>query len=147
MLAAIRAHDVDLALFVHVLGAMVLVGGLLTAAVAGIVGWREAAPRLQRFSYLTLLAVALPGWVVMRVGAQWTYSKEHLDKLPNAPTWIGIGFNTADGGGFLLLVALVLGGIGYRRGRDRLLNASAVISVVLVAAYLVSVWAMGGKPA
>jgi hypothetical protein len=147
VLAAIRPHSIDLALLVHVLGAMVLVGGLVTAAAAGIVGWRDQGGRLSRFSYLTLLAVALPGWIVMRAGAEWTYSKEHLDQLPKDPTWIGIGFGTSDVGGLLLLIALIVGAIGYRRGGEGLLKASAVLSVVLVALYVVAVWAMGGKPA
>ena len=39
-LATIRPDDVNVALLVHVLGAMTLVGSLFTAAVAAIVGWR-----------------------------------------------------------------------------------------------------------
>jgi hypothetical protein len=147
MLAAIRTDAVDLALLVHVFGAMVLVGGLVTAATAGIVGWNDSAARLRRFSYRTLLAVARPGWIVMRAGAEWVYSKEGYDELPKDPTWLGIGFTTADIGGLLLLVALVLGAIGHRRGSDGLLKTSAVLATVLVAAYVVAVWAMGGKPA
>ena len=39
-----RTHGIDaLALFVHVAGAMILMGGLVTAAAAGIVGWRDTA--------------------------------------------------------------------------------------------------------
>ena len=64
---------------------------------------------------MTLLAVALPGYVIMRGGAQWIYSKEHLDDAPSDPTWIGIGFITSDVGALLLLIALILGGIGLRR--------------------------------
>jgi hypothetical protein len=145
-MGAIRPHDIDFALFVHVLGAMALVGAVITSAGAAFIGWRDVTPRLRRFSYLPLLTVALPGWIIMRVGAEWTYSKEHLDKLPKSPTWLGIGYTVADGGGVLLLLALILGGIGYRRGRDGLLKASAVLAAILVVAYLVAVWAMGGKP-
>jgi hypothetical protein len=147
MLAAVRPDDVNLALFVHVAGAMVLVGGLVTAAAAGIAGWRDPTDRLQRFSYRVLLTVALPSWIVMRAGAQWVYAKEHLDTITTSPAWISIGSGTADGGGALLLIALVLGGIGSRRGSGGLLKASAAISVVLVAVYVIAVWAMGGKPA
>jgi hypothetical protein len=150
MLASVRPHDIDLALFVHVAGAMILVGGLVTAAVAVIVGWRDEAVRLRRFAVVTLLAVAFPGWIIMRIGAEWTYNKEHLNSLSSDPTWIGIGFTLADGGGVLLLLALVLGGIGMRRARrgkgDRLLRASGVIAALLVVGYAVAVWAMGAKP-
>ena len=83
MLATVRPHSWDLALFVHVVGAMILMGGLVTAAGAGIVGWRDTAGGLRRLSALTLFAVALPGWIVMRVGAEWVYSKEGWDNVPD----------------------------------------------------------------
>ena len=153
MLAVVRPHSWDLALFVHVLGAMILMGGLVTAAGAGIVGWRDSAAGLRRLSALTLFAVALPGWIIMRVGAEWVYSKEGWDKVPDKlqPTWLGIGYITADAGGIILLLALILGGIGIRRARSGggagLLKASTVLAAVLIVVYVVTVWAMGGKPA
>jgi hypothetical protein len=152
VLAAARPHSWDLAVFVHVIGAMVLVGGLVTATGAGILGWRDTGGALRRFAALTLFAAALPGWLVMRVGAEWAYSKEGWDKVPDSlqPTWLGIGYLTADIGGILLLIALVLGGIGIRRTRSGggagLLKASTVLAALLIAVYIVSVWAMGGKP-
>ena len=65
--------------------------------------------------------------------------------------WIGIGYITADLGGLLLIIALILGGIGLRRARKGgggagLLKATGVIATLLVAVYIVAVWAMGGKP-
>jgi hypothetical protein len=152
VLAAVRPHSWDLAVFVHVAGAMILVGGLVTAAGAGLLGWREATGALRRFSALTLFAVALPGWVIMRLGAEWAYSKEGWDDVPRKlqPTWLGIGYFTADIGGIVLLVALVLAGVGIRLARSGrgagLLNASTVLAAALIAVYVVSVWAMGGKP-
>jgi hypothetical protein len=152
MLAAVRPHSWDLAIFVHVLGAMILMGGLVTAAGAGLVGWRESAAGLRRLSALTLFAVALPGWIIMRLGAEWAYSKEGWDKVPDKlqPTWLGIGYLTADIGGIILLIALILGGIGVRRARGgggaALLKVSTVLAAVLIVVYVVSVWAMGGKP-
>jgi hypothetical protein len=149
MLASIRPDDVNVALLVHVFGAMVLVGGLVTAAGAGIVGWRDETDDLRRFSYKTLLAVGLPGYVLMRVGADWTYLKENLDDAPDQ-VWVGIGFITADLGALLLLIALIVGGIGLRRSRTgkggALLKTSIVIATLLLAAYIVAVWAMGAKP-
>jgi hypothetical protein len=145
-----RSDSINVALLVHVFGAMVLMGGLVTAAGSAIVGWRDDGAALRRFSYWTLLAVALPGYIVMRIGAQWTASKEHLDNLPDDPTWLGIGYLTADAGALLLLIALIVGGIGLRRSRTGggggLLKASSVIATVLVAAYVVTIWAMGAKP-
>jgi hypothetical protein len=146
----VRPDAINVAVLVHVLGAMVLVGGLVTAAAAAVIGWSDEGVGLRRFSYKTLLYVGLPGYIVMRVGAQWAASKEHLDNLPSNPTWLDIGFMTADGGALLLLIALILGGIGLRRSRHGggtgLLKASGVIATVLVAVYVVAVWAMGGKP-
>jgi len=150
VLAIIRPDDISVALFVHVAGAMVLVGGLVTASIAAIAGWRDEGSALRRFSYWTLLTIAFPGWVVMRIGAAWTASKEHLDNLPSDPTWLGLGMATADAGGLLLLIALILGGIGLRRSRNGggggLLKASSVLATLLVAVYVVTVWAMGAKP-
>jgi hypothetical protein len=150
MLALLRSNASDLAVFVHVAGAMILVGGLVTAAGAGFIGWRDTTGGLRRFSALTLFAVALPGWIVMRVGAEWAYSEGPWDELNDDPTWIGIGYITADAGGLLLLIALILGGIGVRRARGDggagLLRASTMLAAVILAVYVVSVWAMGGKP-
>jgi hypothetical protein len=128
---------------------MVLVGALVTASTAAIVGWRDETGTLRRLSYKTLLFVGLPAWIVMRVGGDWTYLEENLDDAPDQ-TWVGIGFMSADGGGLLLLVALILGGVGLRRtrsgGGEGLLKASAVIATILVAVYVIAVWAMGAKP-
>jgi hypothetical protein len=53
-------------------------------------------------------------------------------------------------GGLILLVSLVAGGVGVRRlqaGKGTgLLTATLVLSVVLLGAYVVAVWAMAGKP-
>ena len=62
-----------------------------------------------------------------------------------------IGFIVADWGGLLFLLALALGGVGvYRlrngKGGTVLLKATMVISLVLIVAYVVAVWAMTGKP-
>jgi hypothetical protein len=144
-----RSDGASIALFVHIAGAMILVGGLLTASAAALAGWRDEAVALRRFSYFTLLAVAFPGYIVMRIGAEWVFSKEYPSSYD--PAWVGIGYMTADGGGLLLLIALILGGIGVRRSRTGggggLLKASSVIATILVAAYIVTIWAMGAKPA
>jgi len=106
--------------------------------------------RLLRFGYWSLLAVALPGWILMRIGAQWIYSKEGWDDVSDTPAWLGIGYVTAEGGGIVLLVSLIVGGIGVRRLRDGrgagLLRATMILSLVLLTAYIATVWAMAGKP-
>ncbi len=151
VLAAVRPDSWNLALFVHVLGAMILVGGLFTGAATFLFARGDAA--LLRLGTLTLLAVSLPGWLVMRVGAEWIYSKEGWDDLPEGvdePGWLTLGAIIGDAGGLVLLAALGVGGLGLRRqratGDTGLLRVSLGLSVVLLAAYLVAVWAMAGRP-
>jgi hypothetical protein len=150
VLAAIRPDDVNVALLVHVAGAMILVGGLVTAGTALTIGWRDTgATTALRLGYFTLLAVALPGWFIMRIGGQWTESEENLPE-DFEPAWLGIGYITADLGGIVLLLGLILGGVGVRKlragGGAGLLKATTVITLLLVAAYVIAVWAMSGKP-
>jgi hypothetical protein len=152
LLAAIRPDEVNFPLLLHVLGAMLLVGTLFTVAIAIVGGWRKGdsadATALTRFGLLTLLIGVVPSYILMRIGAQWTESEENLpDDLEAA--WLDIGYITADVGALLLLVSIVLAGFGLRRlrsGGTRLARAVGVISVLLVAAYIVAVWAMTAKP-
>lgn len=150
LVAAVRPDSWNLPLFVHVLGAMVLVGGLLTGA--AVAGYARGDSRLLRLGYWSLVALALPGWVVMRVGGEWIYSKEGWDDLPDdaIPAWIDLGYIIADAGALLTLIALILGGIGVRRlgsgGGTGLLKAAMVIAWIVLAAAVVAVWAMSGKP-
>jgi hypothetical protein len=144
---AIRPDDWNLALFVHVLGAMVLVGGLIFCAAA--IMRARGDQRLLRTGWLALLVVALPGWIAMRAGAEWIYSKEGWTG-DDDPARIGIGYITADLGGVLLLAGLICGWIGVRKLRDGggagLLMATNIVSVIALAAYVIAIWAMGGKP-
>jgi hypothetical protein len=154
VLAAIRPDDVNVPLLLHVLGAMLLVGTLLTVVIAIVLGWRRAdaaeAQALTRFSLRVVLMGVLPSWILMRVGAQWTESEENLPEAIEESTWIGIGYMSADIGLLLLLVAIVLSAIGLRRLRAGsgvgLGRAVGIIATVLLAAYVVAVWAMSAKP-
>jgi hypothetical protein len=146
-----RPGDVDFPLFLHVLGAMILVGGVLAGGAA--IAFARGEEGVLRLGYRALLLLALPGWILMRIGAEWVYSEEGWNDLPenvDEPAWLGIGYIIADLSGLLLLISLIVGGIGVRRlrqGRGRgLLQASMIISLVLLAAYVVAVWAMSGKP-
>jgi hypothetical protein len=149
VLAIIRPDSWNWPLLLHVAGAMILVGGLLTAGSASLLAKRDATGTLARFSYLTLATVAFPGFLLMRAGAAWIYDNEGFSG-DDDPAWLGIGFATADIGGLLLLIALVTGGVGLARARrgagDRLMRVSGVIALVLLAAYVITVWAMAGKP-
>jgi hypothetical protein len=151
VLAAVRPDEQNFPLFVHILGAAILVGGLVTAAAA--LAWARGDARFLRLGYWTLLGVGFPGWILMRIGAQWIYSEQGWDDLPDEadePAWLGIGYLLADLGGLILLVSLIVGGVGVyrlRAGRGGgLLRATLVLSLILLAAYIVAVWAMAGKP-
>jgi hypothetical protein len=155
-LAAIRPSDVELPLFVHVLGAMILVGTLLAAATAFAASWRRTdsgdVAALTRFGLWTIVAGVLPAWIVMRVGAQWVYSEAGWEDAAAEPGWLGVGYITADAGGLLILVSVVLAIVGLRRGRGAEGSSSTlgrivgVLAVLLLAVYLVAVWAMSAKP-
>ena len=148
LLAAHRPTDWNFPLFLHVFGAMILVGGLLAGA--SIITYARGEIRWLRLGYWSLLFVAFPGYIVMRIGAQWIYSREGWDKLNSDPTWIGIGFAVADIGALVTLIALIVGGIGVYRLRSGkgagLLKAAMVLAWIVLAAALVAVWAMAGKP-
>jgi hypothetical protein len=148
VLGAIRPDSWNFPLFVHVLGAMILVGGLVAGA--GVLGVARGDARFLRLGYWSLLAVSLPGWVIMRVGAAWIYSEEDWDDVPDEPGWLETGAVIGDVGGPILLISLIVGGVGVYRLREGrgagLLKATLVLSLVLLAAYVVAVWAMAGKP-
>jgi hypothetical protein len=148
VVAAIRPDSWNFPLLVHVGGAMILVGATLTGASA--LAFARGSARLLRLGYWTLLTVGVPGWVLMYAGANWIYSKEGLDDAPIDSAWTAIGFVVAEAGGVLFLVSLVAGGLGVRRLREGngagLLKTTTLISLVLLAAYVVAVWAMAAKP-
>ena len=151
LFATVREDSQNFPLFVHIAGATILVGGLLTSVTILVLARGDA--RSLRLGYWTLLAVSVPGWIIMRIGAQWIYSKQGWDDLPEGieePAWLGIGYFAADLGGLILLVSLIVGGIGvYRLRADKgsgLLRATMILSLILLAAYVVAAWAMAGKP-
>ena len=90
----------------------------------------------------------------MRLAGEWLYRLQHWNDLPDQldqPAWLRIGHIVADWGGLLFLLALALGGLGIHRLRNdksntALLKATMLIAVILIAAYVVAVWAMTGKP-
>jgi hypothetical protein len=142
-LAVIRPDEWNLPLFLHVLGAMLLVGTLL---LAGLVLF---ARRDAGLGFRVLLAGVLPSYLLMRIAGEWIASEENFGE--NEPDWLTIGYLTADLGALLILVSLVLTGIAARRARTKegggaLARVSGGIAYLLLAAYLVSVWAMTAKP-
>lgn len=141
----------EASLFLHVLGAMLLVGGLFVVSASLIYAWRaqEHADEtsLRRFAYLTLFFVVLPAFFAMRIGAAWVLSASPYNSDQN---WVGIGMAISDAGFLVLIISLILAGIGIRRMRTGGGRVGArvvtVLSVALLIAYVVAVWAMTTKP-
>jgi hypothetical protein len=151
MFAAIRGPGQDLPVLLHIVGATIVFGALLASASSLVLARGET--RLLRLGYFSLLFVGLPALILMRLSAQWIYTKQGWDKVPSKfqPTWLDIGFVVADIGGIFFLLALVFGGVGVLRLRAGksgagLLKVTMAIALALVAAYIVAVWAMTGKP-
>lgn len=149
--AAIRPDEWNFPLLMHVFGAMILVGGLVAAVTALLLGWRRDSAFYTRLGFWSLLVVAFPGWLLMRIGGPWIESKENFDE-DNEPGWLGIGYITAEAGGLLLLISIILTGIAVRRqrrpeaGPSVLARIAAVLTVLILIAYIVAVWAMTAKP-
>jgi hypothetical protein len=140
LLAAIRPDDWNLALFVHVLAAMVLVGALVLVAMA-------VAGNNHRLGYRSLLFVAIPAWIAMRLSAQWIASKEGLDALDEPPAWVDIGFLTSEPTFLLIIIATICSGLAARRASaGGLRTATLVLVSITLVAYVVAIWAMSTKP-
>jgi hypothetical protein len=138
-------------LLIHVGGAMLLVGSLVLAGSSLIFAWRDGGGTMVRLGYRSLLLGVIPGWIVMRAGAEWIASKEHLENSNLA--WIGIGFTTSDIGALLIIISTVLAALTWRRaardaaaGHSGLGKAAAVLVAILIVAYVVTLWAMTTKP-
>ncbi len=104
-------------LFVHVFGSTVLVGGVATVVLLAFAALRrpEHAGLLRRLAFGTTLVVVWPGFVVMRIGAQWVLNHEGLDQ--NTPDWAGIGFAVSDAGIIVLALITLLAWLAPRRPR------------------------------
>lgn len=151
MIGAIRPDDWNLPLLLHVVGASALVGFLVCAATAFVLGWQRDVAAMTRLGFRSLLFGALPSYVAMRAGADWLYQEVGFGDGDD-PDWISIGYATADLGALLLVVTLVVTGIAARRARGGVERRSvaarvgAVLAFVAVGAYLVALWAMTVKP-
>jgi hypothetical protein len=149
VVAAIRPDDWNIALLVHVLGAMLLIGALVLAASALFLAWRDGSAASVRVGFRAMLLGALPSWIVMRVGAEWIASKEGLEDADIA--WVNMGFTTADIGFLFILVTTLLAWLATRRatrdgGSGGTGRTAAVLVSLLLVAYLVTTWAMTTKP-
>jgi hypothetical protein len=145
MLAVFQSTGSEkLALFVHVLGAITLFGGTLSVATLAWAGVRRPQHELlSRATFRTLLALVIPAWIVMRIGAGWIESAEDVD---DDATWIGIGFIVAEPGLLILLLATGFAFWWSRRPTGWQGRVVAGLATIYVAALAVAWWAMSTKP-
>jgi hypothetical protein len=140
LLAAIRPDDWNLALFVHILGAMLLVGALVLVLTS-------LAGRDLRPGYRSLLLGVVPGWIVMRGSAEWIAEKEKVNDIDPTPAWVDIGYSIADPMLLFIIIATVCSGLAARRQSTGGLRTTAMVLVALmVVASFVAIWAMTTKP-
>jgi hypothetical protein len=124
---------------------MTLFGGLGAVLVlAGVAGTRPERALLAQRAFRVMLVLVLPAWLVTRVAAQWTVSKEGLDD--SDATWLGIGYIVTEVGLLLLIAATV---VAWRWSRRRGEGALRVVLLglggVYLAALAVAWWAMSAK--
>jgi phosphoglycerol transferase MdoB-like AlkP superfamily enzyme len=150
LLGVIRPDDWNFPLFLHLVGAMTLVGTLILVGVSLVGAGRGGSVAVVRLGFRGLLFAALPAWLLLRVTAEWLASEENLDE--DTPGWVDVGYMTSDTTLLLLIAATVCAGLASRRAHREGLRGSglSVAVVVLVAislvAYVVAIWAMTTKP-
>ena len=151
VLASVRPGEQNLPLFLHVLGAMVMVGGFVLALTS--LGSSIRNGQVSRLGFRALLYAALPGFIVMRGAAEWIYSKEFPGgSSDDDPAWVGIGYIVADPTLLFLLIAMLLSGLGLRRARrdgggSGLVRAATILVALVLVADLIAIYAMTTKPA
>lgn len=150
MIAAVRPDSSHLPLLIHVAGAMLLVGTLVSVAALLLASRRGDGAPLTRLAFRVLLFAGIPSYLLMRVGAELVASEENVDE---DSAWIGIGYITSDLGLLLIIITTVFAGVGSRRlaradgGGTGSTAAAAWLTVFVLVAYLIAIWAMTTKPA
>ena len=150
-LAVIRPNEWELPLFVHVLGALALVGALTFATAMLFSAWRDRSASTVRLALRSLTLGVLPAFVVLRVSAEWIADKEGYADLDKPPDWIDIGYIVADAGFLLILIPTLLAWAAVRKARadtrpGATVTVAAVFITLALAATLIALWVMTTKP-
>jgi uncharacterized membrane protein YkgB len=148
----IRPDGWNFPLFLHVAGAMLVTASLVVAVAALALAWRaegEERAAITRFGFRTLLIAGIPSYFLMHGAAEWIVSRENIPS-DNEPGWVGLGYGMADIGGILMLLATILAWLGARRlrsgGGAGLAKSATVLATLVVAMFVVAIWAMTTKP-
>jgi uncharacterized membrane protein len=154
-LAAIRPGEWDVPLFLHVLGALVLVGAAALAATFLFAAARSGSASNLRLALRTLTLGVIPAWIVLRIGAEWIADKEGFADLDDPPNWIDIGYIASDLGFLLIIISSLLAWFTLRRVRadgaaeeapSKAVRAASILIAVVLVLNVVALWAMTTKP-
>ena len=155
-LGAIRPDEWDVPLFLHVLGALVLIGSAALAATFLFAAARDGSPSNLRLALRTLTLGVIPSWIVLRVAAEWIADKEGFADLDEPPSWINIGYIASELGFLLIIVSSLLAWFTLRRVRaddgaaeaapSKAVRAAAILLAVVLVLQVVALWAMTTKP-
>jgi len=145
-LASICGRTCGVPLFLHVLGATLLVGGISAVVSVAVAALRhpEHAPLLRRIVLQTTLIAVWPGFIATVAGGHWTLSREHLADNRTPPGWALVGIAVTDLGVLVMIALTVLAWLALRR--PRLGRAVAALAALYLGALLVTLWAMTAKP-
>jgi hypothetical protein len=152
VIAAVRPDEWNFPLFVHILGALTLVGAVVLALTTLVAVRRGGSEAMLKLALGALAYGAIPAYIVMRVGAEWIADKEGLNADGVDITWINIGYMVADPAFLLLLIATILVNIRFRRARrgaessETLSRVAGVLVGLTLIGFLVAIWAMTTKP-
>ena len=142
MVALIRPDSWNFPLFLHVLGATVLVGAVAATVLAA--SRSRSSALLRRVAFRTLLLLAIPSWLLMRFAGEWIASKENI---PGTPGWLNTGYIVGDGGAVILLVGTIVAWMATRKpARGWPVRTLTVLASLYLVALLVAMFAMSGKP-
>ena len=145
-LASICGPTCGLPLFLHVLGATVLVGGISAVMVFAAAALRHPghAALLRRIALQTTLIVVWPAFIATVAGGHWTLSREHLADNRTPPGWALVGIAVTDLGVLVVIVLTVCAWLALRR--PRMARAVASLATLYLGALLITLWAMTTKP-
>ena len=142
MVALIRPDAWNFPLFLHVLGAIALVGAIAATLALALSSQRWAW--LRRITLRTVLLVVIPAWLLMRLAGQWEDSRSSIG---DGKGWLDVGYIVGDAGVLFLLLTAIVAWIGARKPERRWPGQLvAVLAGVYLAALLVAMFAMSGKP-
>jgi hypothetical protein len=141
-------------LFLHVLAAMTLVGGVLTVTVVSLAAARRAwpgqVPLLRAIAFRTNLLVVLPAFVAVHVLGD---ALAHREFKHGEPDWLDVGFTVTDvdlivGGVLLTVLQLwVLRRTRARRNAGWPERLATYVPGAVLAALVAVIVLMAGKPA